>query len=330
MIAVDAMGGDRAPSEVVRGAADAVRLFGVDVALVGRPEAIRQELIRAEAPRAGIFLEPAAGVIGMDEGPTAAVRHKRDSSLVVGLNLLKSGRARALVSAGNTGAVMAGATLILGRQTGVERPALGTLLPTRHGGRLFLLDVGANSEGRPSHLVQFAQMGHAYAQNVLRIERPRLGLLSIGEEASKGNLLVQDTYERLRRLPGINFIGNVEGKDLPSGEIDVAVTDGFTGNVVLKTAEGVAAFILAELREELTSRFQYKLAALPLRPAFTHLRGRLDYQEYGGAPLLGVRGVVIVAHGRSNARAITNAIRVARDAAACNMLAAMAAGVQGG
>jgi glycerol-3-phosphate acyltransferase PlsX len=315
LIALDAMGGDHAPREVVRGAVQAVRRLGVEVVLVGAPAQIGAELDGAGGTPAGISVLPASEVIGMDEAPSAAVRHKRDSSILVGLNLVKSGRAQAFVSAGNTGAIMAGATLVLGRMPGIDRPALSTVLPARDGRRILLLDVGANADCRPAWLVQFAQMGQAYARDVLGIEQPRVGLLSIGEEASKGNQLVQETFEKLHELAGINFVGNVEGKDLPNAHADVVVTDGFTGNVALKTAEGVADFILRELRDVLTSRLQYKLAAAVLQPAFGLLRQRLDYAEYGGAPLLGVRGAVIIAHGRSNARAIASAIRAAREGA---------------
>lgn len=322
-VALDGMGGDRAPGEIVRGAVLAARLPDIEIALVGAPDPLQAELAQLPHRPSGLTVVPASEVIGMDEHPLVAVRGKRDSSIVVGLNLVKQGRADVFVSAGNTGAVMAGATLLLGRLPGVERPALGTALPARGGQPIFVLDVGANADCRPSQLVQFAQMGQAYARHVLQRPQPRIGLLSIGEEASKGSQLVQETYARLQALPSLNFAGNVEGKDLPAGTVDVAVTDGFTGNVALKTAEGVADFILRELRDALTSRLQYKLAALALRPAFTALRGRLDYAEYGGAPLLGVQGAVIIAHGRSNARAICSAVRAACNVASPKLLDAL-------
>jgi glycerol-3-phosphate acyltransferase PlsX len=251
----------------------------------------------------------------MKESPLQAVRQNPRSTIVVGMELVKRGQAQAFVSAGNTGAVMAAALLALGRQPGVERPALAGVLPARAGKRVLLLDVGANADCRPSHLVQFAEMGRAFARAALGVPEPRVGLVSIGEEDSKGNQLVIEANERLRKSKVINFYGNVEGTDLAAGTVDVAVTDGFTGNVILKTAEGAAGFIPAERRAALQARLQYRLAAAVLRPALSAMRRRLDYAEYGGAPLLGVRGVVIVAHGKSDSRAITNAVRAARDAA---------------
>jgi glycerol-3-phosphate acyltransferase PlsX len=320
LIALDAAGGDNAPAEIVRGAVMAAENLGVEVALVGRPELIDAEL-QSISPRAtGISVIPAREQIEMDESPLDAVRHKRNSSIVVGIDLVKSGRANAFVSAGNTGAVMAAATLFLGRIAHVERPALGAVMPAKNAGRVLILDAGATADCRPTHLVQFAQMGSAYARAALGIDKPRIGLISIGEEDSKGNQLVLDANQRLHRLAGVHFIGNIESRDLADGKVDVAVTDGFTGNVILKAAEGTADFILRELRAALTSRLQYKLAALVLRPAFGALRSRLDYAEYGAAPLLGVRGPVLVAHGRSNARAIASAVRAARDAAAADIV----------
>lgn len=328
LIALDAVGGDRGIAETVRGAAEAVRVLGVQVVLVGPSSDLRAELSRLGGERAGISIVGAEEAIGMAEPPLQAVRRKRQSSIVVGLGLVREGTAQAFVSAGNTGAVMAGATLVLGRSAAVDRPALGGIFPARNGRRLLLLDVGANADCRPGHLVQFAEMGQAYATTALGIAQPRIGLVSIGEEDSKGNQLVRETNERLRRAKGINFAGNVEGRDLATGTVDVAVTDGFTGNVILKTAEGTADFVVRELRSVLTSRAHYKLAALILRPAFGRLRDRLDYAEYGGAPLLGVNGVVIVAHGRSDSRAMMNAIRAARDAASSAVVAAIREGVR--
>jgi glycerol-3-phosphate acyltransferase PlsX len=251
----------------------------------------------------------------MDEHPAGAVREKRRSSIVVGLREVREGNADAFVSAGNTGAVMAAAVLVLGRVRGVKRPALGTVFPTAGGGRVLLVDVGANAEAKTEYLIQSAQMGRAYAQSALRLREPRIGLLSIGEEASKGSALIQEVHAALAADTAMSFIGNVEGNAIPTGVADVIVTDGFTGNVAIKVAEGAAELILTELRAALTSRIQYKLAAAVLRPALRKVRSRIDYAEYGGAPLLGVNGVTIVAHGRSDARALFNAVRVARDAA---------------
>lgn len=311
-IAVDAMGGDYAPGAVVAGAIDAARRLGLDIALTGPPAEIASLLEReAPLPR-GVEAVAAPDIVGMDEHPADVVRRKPRSSIAVGLDLVKSREADAFVSAGNTGAVMAYAVLRLGRVSGVERPALGAVFPSAQG-PVLVLDVGANADSRPSYLVQFAQMGVAYAERVLGVPAPRVGLLNIGEEEAKGSQLAQEAH-RLLAASGLPFAGNVEGTDIPRGAVSVVVTDGFTGNVALKVAEGVSEFITGALRQEITSRPHYRLAALLLRPAFRALRQRLDYAEYGGAPLLGVNGVVIVAHGRSDARAIFSAIRAARDA----------------
>jgi glycerol-3-phosphate acyltransferase PlsX len=319
-IVVDAMGGDHAPDAAVRGAVQAAARLGVQVALVGRPQAVQRELTALDAASGAVELIAAEDVIGMDEHPATAVRDKRGSSIVVGLREVREGRADAFVSAGNTGAVMAGAVLILGRIRGVKRPALGTVFPAAGGGRVLLLDVGANAEARAEYLIQSAQMGRAYAMAALRRANPRIGLLSIGEEASKGSALIQEVHAALAADPTLNFVGNVEGNAVPSGVADVVVTDGFTGNVAIKVAEGAAELILGELRGALTSRLHYKLAAMVLRPALRRVRSRIDFAEYGGAPLLGVDGVAIVAHGRSDARAILHAVRVARDAVAGNVV----------
>jgi glycerol-3-phosphate acyltransferase PlsX len=255
----------------------------------------------------------ATEIIEMEEHPSQAVRRKKDSSIVVGLNLLKKGEADAFVSAGHSGATMAYATLgSPGRIRGVERPALATVFPAKTG-PILLLDIGANTEVKPEYLVQFAQLGAVYAEKVLHKSFPRIGLLSNGEEDTKGNQLVINTFPLLKQMPSLNFKGNVEGKDLPEGEFDVVITDGFTGNVVLKTTEGVADFILKVLKEELTSNLFYKLLALGLKPAFNRMRARMDHEKYGGAPLLGVNGIVIITHGRMKPEGIKNAIRVAGE-----------------
>jgi len=327
-IVVDAMGGDRAPEQIVRGAIIAARRLGVDVTLAG-DEAQTRRLIAAEkAPPPNLTVLHAAEVIAMDEHGASAARAKRRSSIVLGLREVREGRAQGFVSAGNTGAVMAAAVLVLGRVRGVERPALGTVFPTSGGGRVLILDVGANAEAKASYIVQSALMGQAYARAALGQPDPRIGLLSIGEEASKGNAFIQDVHAALSTDPRLRFIGNVEGNGIPGGAADVIVTDGFTGNVAIKVAEGAADLILAELREALTSRLHYKLLAALLRPAFRRVRARIDYSEYGGAPLLGVDGVAIVAHGRSDAHAIFNAIRVARDAAQGNLVALIASAMR--
>jgi len=249
----------------------------------------------------------------MDDKAAQAVRAKRDSSMRVGLRMVREGSARGFFTAGNTGAAMATAKMVLGMLAGVHRPALATIVPTVTGSPSLLLDVGANVDCDPDNLVQFAVMGNMYARNVLRIGHPRVGLLSIGEEDSKGNQLTRDTIPLLRALSAIDFIGNIEGRDLFNGRADVAVCDGFVGNIALKTSEGVAKLVSTLLREALKSTVTSQVGALLSRRAFNDFKKRLDYSEYGGAPLLGVRGVCIVGHGSSNEKAVMNGIRVAAE-----------------
>ncbi|MBI1886641.1 MAG: phosphate acyltransferase PlsX [Chloroflexi bacterium] len=328
IIALDAMGGDNAPAEIVHGAVLAARDLGVRVALVGRPEPIIAEMAKhlpagrqAAAKPANLSIVPASEVIEMDEHPASAARHKKDSSIVIGLKLVKQGQADAFVSAGNTGAVMAAAIMYLNRIRGIERPSLVALMPL--GGKLtVLLDVGANADAKPQYLLQWGQMAAAYMERVWKVARPRVALLNIGEEETKGNQLSQEAY-KLFESSGLHFIGNLEGKDVPRAAADVIVTDGFTGNVVIKTMEGMAEFIMGELREVMTSRFYYKLAAATLIPAFNKLRQKMDYREYGAGPLLGVDGLVFIGHGRSDAQAIKSSLRVAREAAQSGMLDAL-------
>lgn len=321
LIALDAMGGDRAPTETVRGALLACRELGLEVALAGPPEILDEELARYGPVPSGLERVPASQAIGMDEPPAQAVRQKRDASVNVAMDLVKRGVATAVVSAGNTGAVMASALLNLGRVEGIDRPAIGVLVPYDQAAVL-LLDVGANADCKPSYLVQFAQMGSVYMERVYGVRRPRVGLLNIGEEASKGNELSVQVHERLRQSD-LNFVGNVEGRDIHRGLADVVVTDGFTGNVAVKTGEGMADLVYVELRRAIMSRLRYRLAASLLRPALREVRRRLDYREHGGAPLLGVNGVVIIAHGRADAAAIKNALRIAHEAASTGMLDAL-------
>lgn len=311
-IAVDAMGGDNAPQEIVAGALMAAGGLGVELTIVGRADAIRAEM-EGTTEILGLRIVEAAAVIEMDESPTEAVRSKPDSSINVGLRLVKNGDADAFVTAGNTGAAMTAALLTLGRIKGIGRPALGTVFPTGENRLTMMLDVGANADCRPIHLVQFAYMGAAYMQRVYNVEKPRVGLLSIGEEDSKGNQLTIDVNEALRGSR-LNFIGNVEGKDLTKGVCDVAVMDGFTGNVVLKTAEGMAELMFGELRKAVELTPWNRAAGLILMSELRKVKRRLDYTEYGGAQLLGVDGVTVIGHGRSNARAVFSAIRAARDA----------------
>jgi glycerol-3-phosphate acyltransferase PlsX len=260
-----------------------------------------------------VFIAPASEWITMDDKAAQAVRAKRDSTMRVGLKMVREGRAAGFFTAGNTGAAMATAKMVLGMLSGVDRPALAQILPTVNRVPSLLLDVGANVDCDPDNLVQFAMMGHMYAKNILRIHNPRVGLLSIGEEDSKGNSLTRDTLPLLRALKGINFKGNVEGRDLFNGHSDVAVCDGFVGNVALKSIEGTAHLLSDSLRESLKSTVTSQVGALLSRRAFAEFKKRLDYSEYGGAVLLGVRGVCIVGHGSSNEKAIMNGVRVAAE-----------------
>jgi phosphate acyltransferase len=313
-IVVDAMGSDKAPEPEVRGAILACRQLDVRVHLVGPEEIIRPALRRAlGGQHLPIFVAPASEWISMDDKAAQAVRAKRDSTMRVGLKMVREGRAAGFFTAGNTGAAMATAKMVLGMLSGVERPALATILPTVHHSPSLLLDVGANVDSDPDNLVQFAVMGNIYSRNVLKVANPRVGLLSIGEEDSKGNSLTRDTLPLLRELKNINFIGNVEGRDLFNGHADVAVCDGFVGNVALKSIEGVGKLVSVLLRESLKSTVTSQVGALLSRKAFNEFKKRLDYSEYGGAPLLGVRGVCIVGHGSSNEKAVMNGIRVTAE-----------------
>lgn len=319
-IALDAMGGDSAPRVTVQGAVDAARELGTEILLVGREDTIRREL-GDNVNGLPIEVVHATTTIEMHDHPANAVRSKKDSSIVVGMRLVKEGRADAFVSAGNSGAVMAAALLVLGRSEGIDRPAIGTVIPTRRG-RTLLLDAGANSDVRPQHLLQFARMGSAFTATVQHVSQPSIGLLSNGEEETKGNALTLETHALLRES-GLNFVGNVEGRDIPRGTADVVVTDGFTGNVALKSIEGTAELLQDLIREEVTRGLRNKLAALALKKAFKRVGARLDYAQIGGAPLLGVNGVVFISHGRSNSTAIKNAVRVANEAAEQDIVGAI-------
>ncbi|MEW6192666.1 MAG: phosphate acyltransferase PlsX [Bacillota bacterium] len=322
-IVVDAMGGDYAPAEVIAGARLAAAEYGVRILLVGDEARIREELKRKVDD--AVTVVPASEVIGMEEQPVQAVRRKKDSSIVRAVQLVKEGRAEAMVSAGNTGAVMAAALFGLGRIEGVDRPALMALMPNLQGYTV-LLDVGANVDIRPEHLVQFAIMGAAYASTVLKIKAPRVGILSIGEEETKGNELTLNALPLMKKEP-LNFIGNVEGRDVFNGCADVVVCDGFVGNVLLKAGEGLAQALEVMVRQEAVRSFPAKVALGTGLFFLKELRRRLDYAEYGGAPLLGVNGVVIVAHGSSKARAIKNAVRVAIDSVQNGLVRTIAASI---
>lgn len=321
-IVLDAMGGDNAPEQVVQGALMAAGGLGVELILVGRTEAIQPELDGTrETPNLRVV--DARDVIDMHEHPTDAVRAKPGASINVGLRLVREGEADAFITAGNTGAAMTAALLQLGRVRGIARPALATIFPSGESGITMLLDIGANADCRVMHMVQFAHMGSAFMRRMYGIERPRVGLLSNGEEDTKGNQLTVETNQSLR-ASSLNFVGNVEAKDLTKFVVDVCVMDGFTGNVLLKTAEGVAELMFQEIEKAVRLTPWNLAAGLVLKSELRKAKRRLDYTEYGGAQLLGVNGVVIIAHGRSNARAIFSAVRAARDAVQNRMLDVMA------
>ncbi len=324
-IAVDAMGGDYAPLEVVKGAVEAADRHEIPVILVGDGSRIQQEL--AKYPGAGSKVEVvhAPEVVAMDDSPSNAVRRK-DSSVVVAANLVNSGDAQAMVCAGNTGAAMAVATLKLGRIPGIERPAIASVIPSM-GRRVILLDAGANVDCDVHNLMQFALMGSTYAERVLGVPDPCIGLLSIGEEATKGDKLTKATNAALSES-GLNFVGNVEGKEIFRGAADVVICDGFAGNITLKVAEGVSEFIQAVLKQEVKRSLLARIGILFLAPALKRAKVQLDYAEYGGAPLLGTNGICIIGHGRSNARAIRNAIRVAAAAVENDVVGCITAAVR--
>jgi phosphate acyltransferase len=334
VIALDAMGSDRAPKPEIEGAIHAARSYGARVLLVGPEATIKAELDRHPAA-AGLPIEivHASEVITMEDKAVQAVRAKRDSSMRVGLRLVREGRAAGFVTAGNTGAAMATAKMVLGALHGVDRPALAAVFPTAPGTAAILLDVGANVDCKPHNLEQFAVMGEIYFRSMFGEarfgehrsgqstfgrsglgagKRPRVGLLSIGEEETKGNLLTRESFQLLKRLP-LNFVGNVEGRDLFNGHVDVIVADGFVGNVALKISEGVANLVRTVLKESLKATISRQVGYMLSRSAFSDFKKRIDHTEYGGAPLLGVKGVCIITHGSSNANAIKNAVRVAAE-----------------
>ncbi len=311
-IAVDAMGGDFAPRFIVEGAVAAAAEYGIPVALVGPENTIRQEMERIPGSRSlPITLIHASEVVAMDESPLTPIRRKKDSSIKVSFDLLRRGEVGAVFSAGNSGAVMATAVFVLEKLKGVDRPAIGTIFPTLKGWTL-LLDAGANVDCKPFHLVQFAIMGTAYAKHTLKKERPIVGLLSNGEEESKGNELIRETHAILKES-SIGYFGPVEGRDIFNGKVDVVICDGFVGNAALKICEGLAEALAAMIRQELENDWRAKIGYLLARQAVNKIKKKLDYSEYGGAPLLGVNGVVIIGHGRSSAKAVKNAVRLAND-----------------
>ena len=328
-VALDAMGGDNAPGQIVLGAVQAAREYGIGVYLVGREDAIRAELARYDTQGLDLPIVHTDEVIEMDEHPASAVRRKKNASMTLALQQVRDGTALGAVSAGNSGAMMAASLFTLGRISGVDRPALGGLFPTRDNVCL-VIDIGANTDCKPEYLLQFALMGSIYIERIFSVPSPRVGLLANGEEETKGNEQVQQAHQLLKANAatlGLNFIGNVEGRDIPTGGADVVVCDGFVGNVVLKLSEGLAETLLGMLRAQMTSSLPSKLAAAVLRPGLRKVIKRLDYAEYGGVPLLGVKGSAIISHGRSNARAIKNALRVARQTAETNVAGAIAEGL---
>ena len=322
VIALDAMGGDDAPGATIDGALLAAA-EGIPVVLVGDSEILGRELnARGGAPH-GLQIVHAPDTVGMGDKAAREVRRQRETSLYVGTELVRNGEAAALVTMGNTGAAMATALVVLGRIKGVERPALGAVIPTVADRPVMFLDVGANADARPSHLVQFAHMGSTYMRTVHGVEQPRVALLSIGEEPTKGSQLVIETHEQLAKDAALRFIGNIESRELLSGEADVIVTDGFTGNACLKLAEGIASMLFDQLRAAADSSLRSKIGGALLLPALRGVRGRLDYRVYGAVPLLGVRGGVFIGHGRSDGAAVASGLRTAYQAAQVGLLRAL-------
>ncbi len=311
VIAIDAMGGDNAPFEIIYGAVDALEMNDIKIVLVGDEKLISDVLSKQSYDKSRIEIVNAASVIGNDESPTRAIKEKKDSSMAVGLNLVKTGYAQAFISAGNTGALLTGATIIIGRIKGIFRPALATLLPNIKGFSL-LLDSGANVDCKPEYLVQFAEMGTIYMENILDVKKPSVGLINVGAEAEKGNVLAKATYELLHETK-LNFYGNLEARDIPFGVVDVIVCDGFVGNIVLKLSEGLSSALLKMIKDALLSSFLSKVGALLSKQSFARIKKSFDYREVGGAPLLGLKSLVIKAHGSSDRLAIKGAIKQARS-----------------
>lgn len=307
-VAVDAMGGDLAPAEPVKGAVEALeKRKSLHVTLVGKEEVIRQELAKYTYPQDRLEILDAREVIEMAEPPVNAIRKKKDSSIVRGLKLVKEGTCDAFVTAGSTGATLAGGQLLVGRIRGIERPPLAPLMPTAKG-PVLLVDCGANMDARPSQLVQFAQMGSVYMRNMTGIENPRVALVNVGAEEEKGNALVKEVYPLLKECEGINFIGNIEARDIPACAADVVVCDAFVGNVILKLYEGLATTLIHKIKDALMTSLRSKIGALMIKPALKGMLKEFDISSYGGAPMLGLRGLVVKTHGNSEAVEIRNAI----------------------
>lgn len=307
-VAVDAMGGDNAPAEIVKGVVDAVNKEGsIKVFLIGKEALVKEELKKYDYDNQRIEVINAAEVIATEEPPVMAIRRKKDSSLVKAMNMVKTGESDALVSAGSSGAILVGGQVIVGRIKGIERPPLAPLIPTIKGVSL-LVDCGANVDARPSHLVQFAKMGSIYMENIMGIEKPRVAIVNIGAEEEKGNMLVKETFPMLKACEDINFIGSIEARDIPAGYADVIVCEAFVGNVILKLYEGVGASLIGKVKEGMMSTLRSKIGALLVKPALKATLKSFDASEYGGAPLLGLNGLVVKTHGSSKAKEITNSI----------------------
>lgn len=307
-VAVDAMGGDHAPLEIVKGAVEAVnRKDNVKVFLVGQEDAVKAELQKYQCDPSRVEVVNAAEVIEMAEPPVQAIRTKKDSSIVIAMKMVKNGKADAFVGAGSTGAVLVGGQLIVGRIKGVERPPLAPLIPTEKGASL-LIDCGANVDARPSHLVQFAKMGSIYMENVMGISRPKVAIVNIGAEEEKGNALVKETFPLLKECKEINFTGSIEARDIPSGYADVIVCEAFAGNIILKLYEGVGATLISMVKKGMMASLRSKIGALLVKPALKKTLKRFDTSQYGGAPLLGLKGLVVKTHGSSKANEICNSI----------------------
>ena len=307
-VALDAMGGDNAPVEMIKGAIDAIRKRSdIKVFLVGQEELIQKELEKYTYENERIEVVNATEVIATAEPPVMAIRKKKDSSIVVAMNMVKKGEADAFVSAGNSGAVLVGGQLIVGRIKGIERPPLAPLLPTAKGVSL-LIDCGANVDARPSHLVQFAKLGSIYMEHILGIEKPRVAIVNIGAEEEKGNALVKETFPLLKECEDINFIGSIEARDIPHGYADVIVCEAFVGNVILKLYEGVGSVLIHKVKQGMMSTLRSKIGALLVKPALKETLKSFDASEHGGAPLLGLNGLVVKTHGNSNAQEVSNSI----------------------
>ncbi len=311
-IALDGMGGDKAPGVIVEGAVEAARDFECGIILVGQKDVLEGELSRRSYPREKITVHHASQVVGMDASPVTPLRSKKDSSVGVAVDLVKEKKADAVVSAGNTGATVCSATFKLGLIKGIERPGISVVFPTSDGGNALLIDIGANIDPKPIHLLQYGLMADAYSRYILHKDKPRVGLLSIGEEETKGTGFVKEAH-KLLDVSGINFMGNVEGRDIFTGACDIILCDGFVGNVVLKVSESLAGAVGTLLKRELSRSLITVAGSFLCKSTFNALKKELDYAEYGGAPLLGVDGACIISHGSSSSRAIRNALRVATE-----------------